>query len=160
MNRGPRSVWIPFSGLPILGASVLAIYGHTTCHCDGLARYLQYMYCMITCRTTYSVQYKNEAHAEFVQDMPENHANIHPKNTYININHIEPKKKKHRYINSVIHLYQGFCLLLPTEELLTDSVTGRGCSVARAALNHKDKTKGNKHTNAAPEVNLLLGSPM
>lgn len=89
--------------------------------------------------------------------MPENHANIHPKSTYLN--HIlNQAKKNDRYIDSVIHPIPRWLVHSSlSQELLIDSVTGRGRSVARAALNHKDKTKGNKHTNAAPEVNLLLG---
>ena len=38
---------------------------------------------------------------------------------------------------------------------LMDSAVLRGVSVARAALNQSDKTKGKRHSKAAPEVNLL-----
>ena len=36
-----------------------------------------------------------------------------------------------------------------------ESATERGDSTAVAALNHSDRTKGSRHSSAAPEVNLL-----
>ena len=38
---------------------------------------------------------------------------------------------------------------------LMESATDRGDSTAVAALNHSDRTKGSRHSSAAPEVNLL-----
>lgn len=38
--------------------------------------------------------------------------------------------------------------------LLMESATERGDSTAVAALNHSDRTKGSRHSSAAPEVNL------
>ena len=103
---------------------------------------------------SYSVLYKNEARSESALKIClKTMQIIHPKSTYIN--HILKRRKKHRYTIHPIPRWLVHSSL--SKELLTDSVTGRGRSVARAALNHKDKTKGNKHTNAAPEVNLLLG---
>lgn len=57
----------------------------------AMARYLQYVH-VVYDHMSYSVLYKTEAHSESVQDMPENHANIHPKSTYIN--HILNQAKK------------------------------------------------------------------
>ena len=112
---------------------------------------------MITCHTVCCIKMKHAQNLYKIcpKTMQTSIQKVHLSTIY----YIEPSNKKNdHYINCVIHPIPRWLVHSSlSQELLIDSVTGRGRSVARAALNHKDKTKGNKHTNAAPEVNLLLG---